>query len=320
MKGRTICLAAAILFGCTAICGAQVKDYPKKPIQFLVGHSAGSTIDVFYRMLGEEVSRIWKVPVSAVNKVTASGSVAAGEVANSDKEGYTLFATLIGQLASVSVANPKSTVHILRDFEPIEMHTYAANVMFVRADSPFKTFDDVLDGARKKPGELIAGITQMGSNLHLDALLLNRLAKVDMTLVHQDGPPQVLTGVLGGHFNLGWNNHVFCTPHVAAGKIRILASDMKCPFAVPTFTEKGYPIDLISVMGLLGPKGMSPAAVKAWEDVLKIVLKEPRFQSFIAKNGFTMTMTTGKDNLSRMMKEEVVRYSRFTPEELGWKK
>jgi tripartite-type tricarboxylate transporter receptor subunit TctC len=199
------------------------------------------------------------------------------------------------------------------------MHTYAANVMFVRADSSFKTFDDVLDNARKKPGELIAGITQMGSNLHLDALLLNRLAKVDMTLVHQDGPPAVLTGVLGGHFNIGWNNHVFCTPHAAAGKIRVLASDMKCPFAVPTFTEKGYPIDLISVMGLLGPKGMSPAAVKAWEDVLKIVLKEPRFQAFIAKNGFIMTMTTGKDNLSRMMKEEVVRYSRFTPEELGWK-
>jgi tripartite-type tricarboxylate transporter receptor subunit TctC len=107
MKWKAICLAAVILFSLTPVCNSQVKDYPKKPIQFIVGHQAGSTIDVFYRMLGEEVSRIWKVPVSAVNKVTASGSVAAGEVANSDKEGYTLFATLIGQLASVSVANPR---------------------------------------------------------------------------------------------------------------------------------------------------------------------------------------------------------------------
>jgi tripartite-type tricarboxylate transporter receptor subunit TctC len=320
MKARTFCLLVAILFGFTAICEAQVKDYPKKPIQIIIGHTAGSTIDVFYRMLGEEVSRIWQVPVSAVNKPVASGSVAASEVANSEKDGYTLFGTLVGQLASVSVANPQSPVHILRDFEPIEMHTYAANVIFVRADSPFKSLEEIIDYARKKPGELISGITQKGSNLHLEALLLNRQAKVDITLVHQDGPPEVMTGVLGGHFNLGWNNHVFSTPHVTAGKIRPLASDIKCPFGIPTFTERGYPIDVISVMALLGPKGMQPAAVRAWEDALKTVMKGPRFQGFIAKNGFIMSMTTGTEKLDKMMKEEVARYSRFTPEELGWKR
>jgi tripartite-type tricarboxylate transporter receptor subunit TctC len=320
MKVRTFCLLAVIFFGFAAICNGQAKDYPKKPIQFLVGHTAGSTIDVFYRMLGDEVSRLWKVPVSAVNKPVASGSVAASEVANGEKDGYTLFATLIGQLASVSVANPRSPVHILRDFEPIELNTYAANVMFVRADSPFKTLDDVLGYARKKPGELIAGITQMGSNLHLEALLLNRQAKVDITLVHQDGPPEVMTGVLGGHFNVGWSNHVFSTPHISSGKIRPLASDIKCPFNIPTFAEKGYSIDLVSVMGLLGPKGMPATVIKAWEDALRTVLKDPKFQAFIAKNGFIMNMTMGTDNLNKLMKEEVARYSRFTPEELGWKK
>jgi tripartite-type tricarboxylate transporter receptor subunit TctC len=81
MKGRTLCLAAVFLLGFTSVNLAQVKDYPKKPIQIVVAHAAGSTIDIFCRTLADEVSRIWKVPVNCINKVTASGSVAASEVA-----------------------------------------------------------------------------------------------------------------------------------------------------------------------------------------------------------------------------------------------
>jgi tripartite-type tricarboxylate transporter receptor subunit TctC len=320
MKGKTFCLFVAILFCLTAVCHAQVRDYPKKPIQILVGHTASSAIDVFYRLAAEEASRTWKVPVNIVNKPAASGSVAASEVANADKDGYLLFGTLVGQLASLSVGNPKSPVHILRDFDVIEMHYYAANVIFVRADSPFKSLGELVDYARKKPGELIAGITQMGSNIHLDALLLNRLAKIDMTLVHQDGPPEVLTGVLGGHFNVGWTNHVLATPQVAAGKIRVLAADMKCPLGVPTFAEKGYRIDLVPVMGLFGPRGMPPTVVKTWDDALKTMMKDPKFQASMTKLNFVIDMTTGADKLDKLLKEEVARYSRFTSEELGWGK
>jgi tripartite-type tricarboxylate transporter receptor subunit TctC len=321
MKAKVFCLLVAILFGFASTGYAQVRDYPKKQIQILIGHTAGSAIDVFYRLLAEEASKMWKVPVNSVNKPVASGSVAASEVANSEKDGYTLYGTLVGQLASVSIGNPKSPVHILRDFDPIEMHSYAANVLYVRVDSPFKSLEEIIDYARKKPGELLCGITQMGSNIHLDALLLNRLAKVDITLIHQDGPPEVMTGVLGGHFNLGWTNHVLATPHVTAGKIRVLASDIKCPLGVPTFADKGYPqIDLSPVMSLMGPKGMPPTVIRAWEDVLNTVMKDPRFLASINKLGFVINMSTGTEKLNELLKEEMVRYSRFTPEELGWKK
>ena len=151
------------MVGLSSVGYPQVVEYPKKPIQIVVGHAAGSAIDVFYRLLGEEVGRLWKVPVNIVNKPTASGSLGANEVANSDKDGYTLFGTLVGQLASLSVANPKSPVHILRDFEAIEMHSYSAQVIFVRADSEFKSLEAIVEHARKKPGELLCGVTQMGS-------------------------------------------------------------------------------------------------------------------------------------------------------------
>ena len=321
MKGKTFCLLVAILFSFAAICDAQVRDYPKKPIQIIVGHAAGSAIDVFFRLLAEEASRTWKTPVNIINKPTAGGAVAANEVAHAEKDGYILFGTHVGGLTTLSIGNPKSPVHILRDFDPMEIHTYATSVLYVRADSPFKSLEDVVDYSRKKPGELIAGIASIGSNSHLESLLLNRLAKIDITLVHQDGIPEIMTGVLGGHFNMGWGNNVNALPHVTAGKIRALATDAKSPLGVPTFADKGYPqIDLAPHMGLMGPKGLPPAVIRAWEDVLNSIVKDSKFQASLTKAGFIFSLTTGADKLDKLIKEEVARYSRFTPEELGWKK
>jgi len=321
MKVKMLCLLVVVLVGLTSVGYSQVRDYPKKQIQIVVGHQAGSAIDVFYRLLGEEAGRMWKVPVNIINKPAASGSLGANEVANSEKDGYTLFGTLVGQLASLSVANPKSPVHILRDFDPIEMHSYAAQVVIVKADSKFKGLEEVVEEARKRPGELLCGVTQMGSNLHLEALLLNRLAKINITLIHQEGPPAIVTGVLGGHFDLGFNNDVVARPYVTAGKMRVLVSDIKSSLGCPTFADKGYPqINMFPVMALMGPKGLPPAAIKTWEEALDVILKDPKFTASVTKLGFNISMTTGTEKLNKRLREEVENYSRFTPEELGWKK
>jgi tripartite-type tricarboxylate transporter receptor subunit TctC len=319
MKKKCFCLVAAILFGLTSVCYAQVKDYPRKPIQIVVAHAAGSAVDVFYRLFAEEISRRFKVSVNIINKPTASGSVAANEVAHAEKDGYTLLGALVGTQMTASIANPRNPTHLLRDFEPIAINTYAANVLFTKADSPFKSLEDVIDQARKKPGEIILGISEMGSNSHLESSELKRLAKIDITQVFNEGPPQIITGILGGHYHLGWGNHVNITPLIASGKIRALASDIKSPLGIPTFTERGYPVNLPLMIGLFGPKGTSVTVLKTWEDAVNATMQDAKFQAAINKLTFVVTMTTGPEKLDRMLKEEHARYSRFTPEELGWK-
>jgi tripartite-type tricarboxylate transporter receptor subunit TctC len=319
MKARTFCLVAAILSAIASAGHAQTKDYPRKPIQIVVAHAAGSAVDIFYRLYAEEMSRALKVPVNLVNKPTASGSVAANEVAHAPKDGYTLLAALVGQQTTLSIANPKNPTNILRDFDPIEVHTYAANTLFTKADSQFKSLEDVIDQARKKPGEIILGLSEMGSNSHLESSQFIRLAKVDVTQVFNEGPPQIITGVLGGHYHLGWGNHVNITPLVASGKVRALATDIKSPLGVPTFTEKGYPVYLPLLMGLFAPKGTPATVLKAWEEATNAAMRDEKFQASINKLTFIVTMTTGPDKLDKLLKEEYARYSKFTPEELGWK-
>ena len=154
-----------------------------------------------------------------------------------------------------------------------------------------------------------------GVNLHLEALLLNRLANVNITLIHQDGPPQIITGVLGGHFQLGVNNDVVSRPHVAAGKIRVLASDIKSPLpGIPTFAEKGYPqINMYPVMALLGPKGMPPGSIRAWEGALETVMKNSKLLSSLEKLGFNINMITGTERVNKRINEEVDKSSDLRP-------
>jgi tripartite-type tricarboxylate transporter receptor subunit TctC len=320
MKTKMFCLLFAILFGLTSISYAQVRDYPKKPIQIIAGHAPGTSVDVFYRLLADEVSKMWNNPVNVITKPGSSGVLAYSEVANAEKDGYTLMAGLAGQLASVSIANPKSPVHILRDYDPIEIHTFAVSILFAKADSPFNSLEDVIDYARKKPGELICSVAQIGSNSHLETLLLTRFAKVDITLVHLPGPPEMITGVLGGHFNFGWANTSTLGPFISAGKVKPLITDAKSPLGIPTFEEKGYPIALPFLMYLMGPKGIPPTVIKAWEDALHKAMNDPKFQATLSKAGFIIEMTTGTEKLNKLLKEVVATYSRFTPEELGWKK
>jgi tripartite-type tricarboxylate transporter receptor subunit TctC len=323
MKAKSLFLLVVILFGFSSVGYPQGKEYPNKPIQIIEAHPPGGGIDIFYRLLSDELSKAWKVQVNIINKPAAVGAVAASEVANADKDGYTFLAILLGQLTAMSVANPKSPVHLLRDFDPIEVNTYAAQLLFTRSDSQFKSLEDVVDYARKKPGEVLCGTTQLGSNFHLLALLFNRLAKINMSVLPVEGSAEVMTNVLGGHFHIGTTNDVLARPQVAAGKIRVLVSDIKStlPIPVPTFAEKGYPeVDLVISMTLLGPKGLPPAVHKTWENTLEKIKKDPKFQASLDKLGFTVNMITGQERLNKRLKDEVDKYSRFTPEELGWKK
>lgn len=229
---------------------------------------------------------------------------------------------LLTQLVSMTAANPKGTVNLLRDFEPIEVHSYAALVIVTRTESNLKSFDDLLKYAKEKPGELIMGTSEVGSTIHLDTLLFNRSANIKITIVPLQGTSEIIPNVLGGHFHLGFINDVLAKPHLEAGKMRALVSDIRSPrLTCSTFAEKGYPqANVANYMSVLGPKGLPPAIVKVWEDTLEAIVKDPQFVASYQKLGYNINMITGTEKLNKFLKDEVDKLSKFTPEELGWKK
>ncbi len=319
-------LVVMLVLGLNSTGFPQIKGYPNKPIQIVATVAAGAGFDSFFRLIAEELKKTWKVPVNILNKPGAGGAPGCSDVANAAKDGHTLLATLTLTPGALTVVDPKGPINLFRDFDPIFVNrAYNSCLLVTRSDSEFKSLTDVINYARKKPGDLLVATGRAGTWLYLEAELLKREAKIDITILPFDkGPAEIIPNVLGGHAHLGIPTDNTAYPQIQAGRMRGLVFDAKSIVYpnIPTYADLGYPAvgKSTPTFGLFGPKGMSPEVIKTWEKGLEALLKEPTFVDFVHKKlHYNLNIIMGAE-LHAFLKEELEIYSRFTPEELGYKK
>ena len=320
MKMKVTILTLIVSF-VTAVLYAQ--NFPNKPIELIVSSSPGGGIDLIFRLIAEELAKTLKVQVNVVNQPAGAGAIAAEKVAGARKDGYTLLGSLLGQVATMTVANPKAPANLVRDFQPIAiLHGYAAVIMLGRADAEFKNLKDVVSQAQKKPGDLIVAVGPVGTSLTLEVELLKRAAKIDITSLPFAGSAQAMTNLLGGHVNFAMASDVAAQPHIKAGKLIGLAVDVESAVLpdVPTFAKQGYPqVNLLASVAFLAPKGLPDATAKVLADTIRKTVEEPKLKENLKSRGYNVDLRTSGADLNKLIKEEIDKYSRFTPEDLGWK-
>jgi len=320
MKLKFMIVALAVLGLSPALYG---QNFPTKPIELVVSSSPGGGIDLIFRLLAEELAKTLKVQVNVVNQPAGAGAIAAEKVAGARKDGYTLLGSLLGQVATMSVANPKAPANLVRDFQPIAiLHGYAAVIMLGRADAEFKNLKDVVSQAQKKPGDLIVAVGPVGTSLTLEVELLKRAAKIDITSLPFAGSAQAMTNLLGGHVNFAMASDVAAQPHIKAGKLIGLAVDVESAVLpdVPTFAKQGYPqVNLLASVAFLAPNGLPEATAKILADAIRKTVEEPKLKENLKTRGYNVDLRTSAADLNKLIKEEIDKYSRFTPEDLGWK-
>lgn len=317
----TIFSAVALILGGLNPAAYAQGTYPNRAIQIVIPHAPGGGNDALTRLLADALAKMWGVPVNVLNKRGGGGALAVIDVARAEKDGYTILGMLESQIVAMSVAKPEGPVNLLRDFDPLATHyAYAPNVLITHSDSPFKSLEDVVNHAKAKPGDLVCGTSNIGTDLTLEAMLFNRSAKIDITLLTCDGAAEITRNVLGKHIPLGMVGFIPARPHIAAGTIRVLASDSKSSMlAAPTFAEKGYPeVNVISSIVFAGPKGLPSSVIKTWTDALRKIGSDPAFIAKVQKLGSEVTYYVGEEN-EKYLKEEFKNFSRFSAEELGWK-
>jgi tripartite-type tricarboxylate transporter receptor subunit TctC len=311
---------AAMLF--SSAIGAQEK-FPNKPVQIVVAHRAGGGVDLFFRVVAEELKKTWKVPVTVENQFSAGGMTAANAVAQSKKDGHTVLGIIVGILSTVTAVKPDGPVNLTRDFDPLLINPgYASVIYLVKSDSKFKTLKDVINYAKEKPGELICGTGPRGTENFLEWELLKKVAKVDITTLSYQGSAEVYPQLLGGHIQIAAGADTSSKPYVDSGRMRPLVVDMKSPILpdVPTFTEAGYPeVNLITTVALLGPKGLPSSVTKGWESTVKTILKDTEFLSSLKKAGLNNYIEADPVKMREFLNGEVKKYAQFTPEQLGLK-
>lgn len=236
--------------------------WPEKgrAITFIIQYAAGGGSDVAGRVLAALMEKDLGVPVQVVNKGGAGGQVGFTEMTLAKPDGYT-FGWVVQPTVITTYLDPsRKAVFNRKTFELIGMHDRDAGVVAVKGDSPYKTFKDLIDAARAKPGSIRACTAGILSDDHIAILKTEQSAGIDLAVVHFDGSVAGMTALMGGHIEAFYGNQSELTSQVKSGDMRILALFDKERSSwypdVPTAAEQGVPIEGGVHHGLALPAGV----------------------------------------------------------------
>lgn len=220
------------------------KEYPTRPIEIVVPYPPGNIMYNMSRAVADTAPKYLGQPLVVVSKPGAGGSIAAADAISSKPDGYKLV-TLTSTFFSINTKTQKVPFDP-NDLAPLVNFMQFKEGFCVRADSPWKTFNDLLDYGRKNPGKLRWAHTGRGVAPHIALLLIFRKAGVEtIDVPYPQGTSEKLPALLGGHVDAASMPYGTIKDHVRAGKIRFLIffTDRRFsdPSDVPTAVELGFP-------------------------------------------------------------------------------
>jgi putative tricarboxylic transport membrane protein len=278
-SGRVAAALVAVVCGLGAVALAQ-GTYPSKPITLVTHSSVGAGGDLFLRNLAKHLEGIVPVPIVVENRRGGASATAVTYVATSPPDGYVLYGSTPTMLQTPMLTR---TQHTYLDLQPVVNVFFDPMILYVKADSPWKTLSDIVNAAKARPGQIRFGAATPGSVEHMIAHQIQKVAKVSVQPVTFEGGGDLLLAVLGGHVDLGVGEYAEVAAQVEARQVRVVASFTKDRLprtTIPTATEQGTPVVVTKFRGLLGPKGMDPQAVAYWERVVKQVLEKPAYKQY----------------------------------------
>jgi len=280
---------AASVFALAALVSGSVfaqTPYPTKPVRLVVATPAGTSPDVSARFIAERLTRDLGQPVLVDNKPGASSIIGADAVAKAPADGYTLF---YGTAPAISL-NPHLFTKLPykpSDFVPI-IHLVDVNfVLSVRADSPYKSVEDVLQAAKRQPGKLTYSSHGEGTPNHV--AMLELLQKTGATMTHVPYKDGGIMDVMSGVVDWTFAASADAIPQIKGGKLRALAVSAKGRMSslpgIPALSE-GYPgSQLYSWNGILAPRGTPAAVVDRLSVALQKIIASSDFQKYTAEAG-----------------------------------
>ena len=271
---------------------AQAADYPSKPVNLIVGYSAGGATDRVARIMAKELTEQTGQPFVVENRPGANSNIAAAAVAKADPDGYTIF---VGSVANTISRSLYSNLQydLLEDLAPVALLTTISNILVVNPNLPVNTVQEYIEYAKANPGKLTCASSGVGSSIHLSCELFKMKTGSDILHVPYKGSAPAVTDLLGGQVDSMFDNLPSAIPQVRAGKLKALAvtAPNEVPFApgVPTVADSGVEdFAVTSWFGFYAPTGTPTAIIdKLNADVNKALATDAVKKAF-EEAGFLM--------------------------------
>jgi tripartite-type tricarboxylate transporter receptor subunit TctC len=260
-------------------------DYPDRAIKLIVPWAAGGDTDLIFRPLAPLLQKYLGQPIVIANVGGASGTVGEREASGAAPDGYTLF----GAHDFIHSVYFGGMIDIKYDaaFEPVCMVSSTPSVITVGAKTPWKTFKELVEDAKKRPDQIVVGAS-LGSTSQYSIAIAANAAGVTFKYVPYDGTAKRMNALLGGHIDVGDSN-LTQKGKVDAGLLRFLANMSEKRTTgledVPTLKELGYNVTYSVNRGMMVPKGTPAAVIAKLNDACAKATKEPEFAKAMLLQG-----------------------------------
>lgn len=279
--------AATAVAGVATIACAQ--GFPKGPISLVIPLTPGDATDIAARAMGEELARLLKVPVVAINKPGAGGALGTDSVVKAAKDGQTILITVNAALTLRRVLDPQNvTYDPLKDLTPLGLTTRIPSIVALRDDVPIRNFAEMIDYAKKNPGALRAGTVGTGSVGDFTVRMINSLAGTEITMVPFKGASPAITALRGGHVEGVAVALGAISGHLKSGAMRGVVISNKFPDfpAIPTLRELGFSQNLPAIwLGFFAPAGVPAEAAGMLVTAVEKVARDPAIAARLAGLG-----------------------------------
>jgi tripartite-type tricarboxylate transporter receptor subunit TctC len=270
-------LGAALLTGASC---AHAQDYPNHPIRLIVPFAAGSTPDVFARIVGDKASQWLKQPLVIENRAGAGGNLGTDLVAKAAPDGYTIGASITGPLVNNSVLYKKMPYDPFRDLAPITLGVHQPNVLTVSPALGVNSMQELFALLKKNPGKYNYASIGAGSLSHLSVELIKDKTGTFIVHIPYNSSPAAVTSLIAGDTQIASLAPLAIMPQVAAGRLKALAisTPQRSPLlpGIPTFREAGIlDVEATAWIGLVAPAKTPQPIIERLNREFVAALKDP---------------------------------------------
>lgn len=284
-----LALYSVSIFASTCVGAPEPAWKPTKPIKIIASLGPGSNVDTQARLIGAEVGRLLGVSVVVDNKPGGGGRIAINELLKAAPDGHTFMLNL-ASMTTVPQLYKKPPYDLFNDFTPLTTASLGGTVLVTRADSDYKTLDDVVRFAKANPGKLTIASYGMGTTSHLNIETLKSLLKTDIGHVpYAGGATPANVDLIGGRIDLYFDGPATAITNLKAGKVRILAAatERRIP-AIPevaTFRELGFDLGIDGWLGFFGPAQMPCQVVQTLYSAIVLAEQSEQFKRVVLDAG-----------------------------------
>ena len=289
---------------------------PSKTVEFIVPAGTGGGADQMARFIQGMIAkhRLMKQPMVVINKGGGAGAEGFIDVKESKGDAHKLIITLSNLFTTPLATN---TPFNWRDLTPLEMEALDEFVLWVNAETPYKTAKDYIDAVKKAGGKMKMGGTGSKQEDQIITASIEQLTGAKFTYISYRGGGEVAVQLVGKHIDSSVNNPIEAVAQWRAEKLRPLCvfDAKRMPYKekitktqswgdIPTCKESGLDVEYLMLRGLFMAGGVTQAQVNYYLDLLKKVRATDDWKKFMETGAFNQTVMSGKEYADWVSREE----------------